>query len=74
MTIVGVMRRQSASDALVVDLRRNLPPIAGFLFLLYAVAFLYNVRVERYGTQVIQEMLQHEGAYILKTIGKQIPQ
>lgn len=74
VTIVGVMRRQIASDALVVDLRRNLPPMAGFLFLLYAVAFLYNVRVERYGTQVIQEMLQHEGAYILQTIGKQIPQ
>ncbi|MGQ9488146.1 MAG: hypothetical protein ACUVRT_11990 [Armatimonadota bacterium] len=74
VTIVGVMRRQSAGDALMMGLRRNLPPIAGFLFLLYAVALLYNVRVERQGAQVIQEMLQHQGAYVLRTIGKQIPQ
>lgn len=73
VTIMGFIRQQSVGDALVMGLQRNLPPIAGFLFLLYAVALLYNVRVERQGTQVMQEMLRHESAYILQTIGKQIP-
>lgn len=47
ITVVGVLCKQRATDALITGLRRHLPPVAGVLLMLYAVALIYNAQMER---------------------------
>lgn len=73
VTMVGIIRRQKASDALITGLRERLAPVAGFLFMLYACLLVYNAQVERYWSQEVLKMVENENAYRLRAIGKQIP-
>lgn len=72
ITVVGVLCKQRATDALITGLRRHLPPVAGVLLVLYAVALIYNAQMERRWSSEIGKMLQHESAYRLQVMGKHL--
>lgn len=74
IVVVGLIRGQSGTKALVDGLHRHLPPVVGFLLLLYVAAVVHEARVERYWSQQLARVMEHETASVLQTIGKRIPE
>ncbi len=71
--IAGILRGRDAGEAIIAGLRRDLLPVAGLLFLLYAVVVLYGVHVESRGSAEMHQMVENETAYLLQSIGEQMP-
>ncbi|MEJ5253324.1 MAG: hypothetical protein HPY54_08175 [Chthonomonadetes bacterium] len=74
ITVVGILCKQSASEALIGGLRRYLLPAAAALLILCAGQLIYNAQVERHWLPEIEKVFQHESAYTLQLMGKQVPQ